>query len=273
MADYADPPLGDSAVLLRTMYSGVSHGTEMLMYRGEAPKFKHHWDQQLRHFDVGRPGVNGKPLAIGYESVARVEAVGRLVQNFAPGDVVWVDAPHRETHVVDTRNPPPLWRFGAVDDPKSLTFFALCRVALGAVHDAEPLLGGSAVVSGLGAVGQLCVQLLRRSGLRTIFAIDRIKERLEIAARAGAIPIHAEDPDPAAKIKDLHGAVDFAIEASGAYSGLALAVRCVAPMGRVVVVSSYGNQSQGLWLGHEFHRNRITLISSMTVNECPHPRA
>jgi threonine dehydrogenase-like Zn-dependent dehydrogenase len=273
LASYDDPPVSPSSALLKTLFSGVSHGTEMLLYRGHAPKFEHSWDDGLRHFHTGVPGVNGKPLSMGYETVARVEAVGEDVRDLAPGDVVWIDAPHRETHVVDTGKAPPFWRFGPVADPKVLTFFALCRVALGAVHDAEPLLGGSALVCGLGTVGQLCVQLLKRSGVRTVFGIDRYRERLDIAESFGAIPVPIDGRDPAEVVKASFGAVDVAIEASGAYAGLAAAMRCVAPMGRVVVVSSYGNQSSGIVLGHEFHRNRITLVSSMTVNGCPHSKS
>jgi threonine dehydrogenase-like Zn-dependent dehydrogenase len=273
LAEYTDPPVMRSTALLKTLFSSVSHGTEILMYRGEAPKFKHRWDKQLRHFDIGKAEENRQPLPMGYETVARVEAVGEEVQGLAPGDLVWIDAPHRQTHVLDTNNAPPYWRFDRACDPKSLTFFALCRVALGAVHDAEPVLGSSAVVCGLGVVGQLCAQLLRRSGVRTIFGIDRYADRLNIAKNQGVIPIQADGPDPAAVIKTSFGATDFAIEASGTYAGLSSALRCVAPMGRVVAVSSYGNQSSGLELGHEFHRNRITLVSSMTVNGCPHPKA
>lgn len=270
--EYADAPLTPSSVRLTTLYSGVSHGTEMLLYRGEAPKFEHKWNDSLRHFDLGR-GANDKPLSLGYETVARVDAVGAEVEALAPGDVIWLDAPHRQTHLIDMRAPPPYWRFGEVARREHATFFALCRVALGAVHDAEPVLGGSALVQGAGVVGLLCVQLLRRSGVRHVFAVDRWPERLRLAQRLGAIPVSAGDADPVETIKASHGAVDFAIEASGSYEGLASAIRCVAPMGKVVVVSSYGNQDRGVRLGHEFHRNRITLVSSMTVNGCPSPRA
>jgi threonine dehydrogenase-like Zn-dependent dehydrogenase len=273
LSAYDEPPLAATSVRLRTLFSGISHGTEMLLYRGRAPKFAHQWDGQKRQFDLGQGGVNGEKLPLGYESVARVEAVGPDAEGLAPGDLVWVDAPHRETHVIDLRRPQPYRRFDGGCDPTALTFFALCRVALGAVHDAEPVLGSSAVVCGLGVVGQLCVQLLRRSGVRTIFGIDRDPVRLATARRAGAISIWTEGGDPSSDVKAEFGAVDFAIEASGDYAGLSTAIRCVAPMGRVVVVSSYGNQADGLVLGHEFHRNRITLVSSMTVNGCPSPRA
>jgi threonine dehydrogenase-like Zn-dependent dehydrogenase len=73
--------------------------------------------------------------------------------------------------------------------------------------------------------------------------------------------------------KVIAGDIDFAVEASGRYEALGVALRSVRPGGRVVVVSSYGNQDSGLLLGHEFHRNRVTLLSSMTVNGCAHRAA
>lgn len=266
------PLMTPHSVVLKTLFSGISHGTEMLLYRGDAPKFHHKWDDELRHFVTRESELNGN-LPMGYESVARVQEVGSDVEDFSLGDMIWLDAPHREMHVIDSRRPPPFWRLDEHADPQSLAFLALTRVALGAVHDAEPNLGGSAAVCGLGTVGQLCAQLLLRAGVRTVFGIDPDPLRLAVAERCGIIPVAADGPDPAGFIKGFVSGVDVAIEASGRYVGLGSLVRCVAPMGRVVVVSSYGDQSEGLMLGHEFHRNRISLISSMTVNGCPHPKA
>jgi threonine dehydrogenase-like Zn-dependent dehydrogenase len=272
LCPFEPPPMTAHSVLLKTLFSGISHGTEMLFYRGDAPKFHHTWDDGLRHFVPRASELNGD-LPMGYESVARVQEVGSDVEGFSPGEMIWLDAPHREVHVIDSRQPPPFWRLDDDADPQSLAFLALARVALGAVHDAEPVLGGSAAVCGLGTVGQLCAQLLLRAGVRHVFGIDPDPHRLAVAARSGVITAPADGSDPAAFIKETMPGVDVGIEASGRYAGLASLLRCVAPMGRVVVVSSYGSQSEGIVLGHEFHRNRISLISSMTVNGCAHPKA
>lgn len=60
-----------------------------------------------------------------------------------------------------------------------------------------------------------------------------------------------------------------AIEASGSYAGLHEAIRCLRVGGRVSTVTSNQGEQPGLRLGEEYHRNRITLISSMTINGCP----
>lgn len=76
--------------------------------------------------------------------------------------------------------------------------------------------------------------------------------------------------DVAAVVHELTGAAgaDAAIEASGSYLGLQEAIRCLRVGGRVATVASYHGDQLGLRLGEEYHRNRITLISSMTINGC-----
>jgi threonine dehydrogenase-like Zn-dependent dehydrogenase len=179
---------------------------------------------------------------------------------------------HKETHILDVNQAVPYMRFPVYVNPKNVTFFALTRVALGAVHDANPIIGDSVGVVGLGVVGQLSVQLLAKTGVRKLVGIDNNPDRLALAAQYGATPINFSCGDPAKIIKENGGSLDIVIEASGTYSGLTTAIKCLTPMGKVVVVSSYGNQSKGIQLGHEFHRNRITLVSSMTINECTHPK-
>lgn len=269
--EYQDMPLSSSSVLLKTLYSAVSHGSESMLFEGNAPKFEYLWDANFRHFSKQKP-ISKHSYSIGYESVAVVVEVGSDVHSWDIGEIVWIDGPHKQTHILDLNNPVPFMRFPSSTNPKQLAFLALSRVALGAVHDANPLLGDSVGVVGLGTVGQLCVQLLHNAGVKKIAGIDNNPTRLALAKEFGAIPIDFTLCDPAKMIKEEIGPLDMVIEASGTYSGLSTAIKCVAPMGKVIVVSSYGNQSNGLQLGHEFHRNRITLISSMTINECTHPK-
>ena len=269
--EYLDSALSPTSILLRTIYSGVSHGSETMLFKGNAPKFEWNWDSEKRHFDRDK-FENNKSSSIGYESVARVESIGDGIRDWKIGDLVWIDAPHRETHILDLSKPTPYMRFPADTDPKQITLFALSRVSLGGVHDVNPSIGESIGVCGLGVVGLMCIQLLKKAGVRHIVGIDSLESRLSLAENFGALPINYSSVYPAQTIKEKIGSLDAVIETSGSYAGLTTAIKCVSPMGRVAVVSSYGNQSEGIYLGHEFHRNRITLIPSMTINGCTHPK-
>ena len=106
----------------------------------------------------------------------------------------------------------------------------------------------------------------------TVIGVDRYPRRAAAAEALGFNAVVAEtDIDVAATVRDRIDAAgaDAAIEASGSYPGLHEAIRCLRVGGRVATVASYHGEQPGLRLGEEYHRNRITLISSMTVNGCP----
>jgi threonine dehydrogenase-like Zn-dependent dehydrogenase len=262
------PEPGSNQVYARTVLSGISHGTETAWLRGEAPALHRAWDARRRIFTSG--AGRGFPVAPGYESVVRVCQVGAEVTRVAVGDLVWVDRPHADGHVIDeTMAASGLLPAGI--DPERAVFFALARVALGAVHDAAVSLGDTVVIVGLGTVGLPAAQQARLSGARVI-GVDRYRNRLALAGRFGIETIPAAPgTDVAVEIRRIVGpaGADVAIEASGSYPGLQEAIRAVQVGGRVVTVASYHAGQDGLRLGEECHRNRVTLISSMTVNGCP----
>ncbi|GAA0480111.1 oxidoreductase [Actinoplanes capillaceus] len=266
-ADEVLPPLHPGHVLAVSLLSGISHGTESAWLSGHASALYRRWNPAGRHF-VNEPG-RAYPIAPGYECVARIAAVGPGVTAVAPGDLVALDRPHADAHIV-TEQAAAAGVLPAGLNPARAVFFVLARVALGGVHDAQLSLGDTVVVVGLGTVGLLAAQQARLSGAKVI-GIDRYALRVNAARGLGIEAILSEqDTDCAIAVRDLagpHGA-DAAIEASGSYSALHEAIRSVRPGGRVVTVSSYHGNSEGLRLGEEYHRNRVTLLSSMTVNGC-----
>src|SRR5689334_7219035 len=94
---YTERDLQKGEVLLRTLCSGISAGTELRRYRGQ--RSTKHWDRSLRLYDETRCPEQW-PIALGYETVARVVALGPGVETVRVGSVVWVDHPHRDTHIV-----------------------------------------------------------------------------------------------------------------------------------------------------------------------------
>ena len=90
-------------IRLRAIASGISHGTEMHLYRGRAAMNDHAFDRELRMFVRNSSSRSNYPLPLGYETVAEVVEVADDISDFAVGDVVHAPVPHQEESVVQTR--------------------------------------------------------------------------------------------------------------------------------------------------------------------------
>lgn len=252
-AEHLSPP-GPHEVLVRTLVSGISQGSEMLVYRGEAP----------RDLPLDLPTLAGSfafPIKYGYALVGRVEAAGSAATGFALGDHVFVHHPHQEAFTVVETMPIRLPR-GL--DPVLGVFTANLETAVNALLDSTIHLGESVVVFGLGVVGMLIAQLLKRSGAGLVVAVDPLPARRALATVAGIDTVLSNDIDISAQVHDLtqgRGA-DLAIEASGHGAALQAAIDCVADEGTVLAVSWYGMKPVTLALGGHFHRGRVQVQSS-----------
>jgi threonine dehydrogenase-like Zn-dependent dehydrogenase len=264
------PAIGPNEVYARSVITGISHGTEIAWLRAQAAALRRNWDAERRIYtDV--PGRDF-PVAPGYETVARVSKVGADITAIRVGDLVCLDRPHADGHIV-TAATATSGLLPAGVQAETAVFFTLVRVALGAVHDAALALGDAVAVVGLGTVGLLAAQMATLAGAQVI-GIDRYPRRVMAAASLGIEAVAVNDHRAtAAEVRRRTGqaGADAAIEASGSYTGLHEAIRSVRIGGRVATVASYHGDQHGLRLGEEYHRNRITLVSSMTVNGCPHP--
>jgi 2-desacetyl-2-hydroxyethyl bacteriochlorophyllide A dehydrogenase len=255
---------GAGFVRVRTLYSGVSSGTELAFYRGTNPYLHKRWDPTLRLFTPGSDGgaVQYPLLNWGYEEVGEVIEAG-LGTDVALGTRVYGTWGHRAEHViraVDAR----ARVLPAEVDPLVGTFSHIGPVTLNGVLDAQPRLGETVAVFGLGTVGQLVAQLARHAGARVI-GVDLLPSRRSIAERLGTeLLIDAERGGVAEQIKALtdgRGA-DVCIEASGSSRALHEAIRACAYGSRVVALGFLQGEATGLLLGEEFHHNRVQLVCS-----------
>jgi 2-desacetyl-2-hydroxyethyl bacteriochlorophyllide A dehydrogenase len=240
------PPLEDGHVLLRTIYSGISTGTELLAYRGQL-------DPELPIDEtIGALGGTFRyPFQYGYSCVAVVEQTRSSVRR---GDVVFVFHPHQDLVVAAADAVIPL---GSVD-AREATLYPYVETALQITLDAGAVLADRVVVFGLGVVGTLTCALLQRAGAR-VLAVEPQADRREVAARIG-VPAAAPDDLPAAL--DDGAGVPLVIESSGNPDALARALPLLAHEGTVLVASWYGTKSVTLPLGQEFHRRRLTVRST-----------
>ncbi len=265
-------------VRVRALISGISHGTELNLYRGSSAFHDLYFDADLRAFVRPDPPRPAYPAVLGYEMVGEVEATGAAVSEVVAGDLVHVGMPHREVTVVDVdqalRMTYPLVRLPAAPSVDRWLFVSLASVALVAVHDARIKLGDHVAVMGMGAIGLLVVQLARLAGAASVIAVDPVHARRELALELGAAA--TVDPMDSAEgagltIKRLagHGA-DVAIETSGSTSALQDAIAATGRGGTVVTVGFYQGGAPELRLGAEWHHNRLEMVSSMGAWGAPH---
>jgi 2-desacetyl-2-hydroxyethyl bacteriochlorophyllide A dehydrogenase len=246
---------GASEVGVKTICSAISVGTEMMLYRGEAPS-----DMPA---DASLPALRGSlayPLKYGYCAVGRVAAVGNGVDESWMGRRVFAFNPHESAFNARVEDVQPLPT--AIADEEAV-FLPHMETAVNLILDGDPRMGEKIAVLGQGVVGLLTTALLDRHPLEALLTFDRFTLRREFAARFGVK--HSFDPDAGSKeVSRLFGAgrADMVYELSGHPEALDLALLLVGENGRIVVGSWYGQRRAAVNLGGHFHRGRIKLISS-----------
>jgi 2-desacetyl-2-hydroxyethyl bacteriochlorophyllide A dehydrogenase len=246
------PPPRPGEVRVRSVVSAISHGTEMLVYRGEVPEGT---ALDLPTF----AGDFSFPIKHGYATVGRVLDSG--AGHLSPGDLLFVHHPHQEVFTVAAGLPV---RLPNGTDPTTGVFFANLETALNVVHDTPLRLGETALVFGQGVVGLLITQLLKRAGATQVLVVDPIENRRKLALGVGAYAAFEPGEDLRERILEATAGrgADVAIEASSSGAALQAAVDAVAAEGTVVVASWYGTKPVTLSLGGHFHRGRVTVRSS-----------
>ena len=269
---YEERPLEPHELRVRTLYSGISAGTELTAYRGSNPYLSKQWDAQNRLFHPSESPSQPYPLSgWGYEEVGEVIEVDSQVTSLKVGDIVYGTWGHRTHHILQEEYASQRLKPDGLD-PILAIYSHLGPIALNGILDGNIHVGETVAVFGLGVVGQVIAQLARLSGARVV-GVDRIEKRLQLAQELGAIEhgFNAGDGSPAEKIKELtkgRGA-DVTFEASGSTQALHEAVRAAAYSARVVALGFYQGEAQGLLLGEEFHHNRISIVCSQISNVDP----
>ncbi len=238
-------------VLVRTRYSGVSRGTEALVFRGAVPPSQH--AAMRAPFQEGDfPG----PVKYGYSSVGSVEEGpdrlrGRTVFCLHPHQDRYC-VPAQAVHLVPERVPAP-----------RAVLAANMETAVNVVWDARPAPGDEIVVIGGGVVGLLAASLCRDLPGAEVTVVDPNRSRAAVAAALGL----AYRPDPPGG-----ATADLVIHASGHPAGLRAALAVAGHEATIVEASWYGASEVSLPLGEAFHARRLAIRSSQ-VGHVPPERA
>ena len=262
--DESVAPIARDAVLVETIFSAISAGTELLFYRGQVPA--------NMAVDANLNALAGQmqyPLAYGYACVGRVMECGANVAREWHNRLVFAFQPHA-SHFVCA--PDELLCLPETIAPHVAAFLPYMETAVNFVMDGAPLAGENVCVLGQGVVGLLTTALLAQMLPARVLAFDRFAKRRAFANQFGAHdefdPLNENEIARARAILDTNGA-DLTYELSGNPDALNLAIALTGFGGRIVIGSWYGEKRAALDLGGAFHRSRIRLVSSQVSTIAP----
>ncbi|MHB9854840.1 zinc-dependent alcohol dehydrogenase [Streptomyces sp. Tue6028] len=246
------PAPREGQVRVRALYSGVSRGTETLVFRGGVP--------ESQHASMRAPFQEGNfpaPVKYGYLSVGQVEEgpeslLGRTVFCLYPHQTHYVVPVEAVTVVPDTVPAPRAVLAGTVE------------TAVNALWDAAPLVGDRIAVVGGGMVGCSVAALLARFPGVRVQLVDADPSRADIARALGvdfALP------------GDAAGECDLVVHASATEAGLTRSLELLTDEGTVLELSWYGDRRVSLPLGEAFHSRRLVVRSSQVGSVSPARRA
>ncbi|MFI6761160.1 zinc-binding alcohol dehydrogenase [Micromonospora sp. NPDC050417] len=242
------PDPGPDDVLVRSLHSGVSRGTETLVFRGGVPT-----DQYATMRAPFQEGDFPAPVKYGYLNVGVVqEGPAALL-----GRIVFCLYPHQSAYVV------PATAVTVVPDgvpPARAVLAGTVETAVNALWDAAPLVGDRVTVVGAGMVGACVAALLARFPGVRVQLVDTDPGRADLAVALG---VEFASPAEAATGRDL------VVHASATSAGLQRSLDLLAPEGTVVDLSWYGDRPVNLSLGGSFHSGRLTIRSSQVGTVSP----
>lgn len=235
-------------VLVRTLRSGISRGTELLVYRGGVPA-----SQAAAMRAPFQEGEFPGPVKYGYLNVGLVEHGPAQLR----GRTVFCLFPHQTAYVV------PAQSVTVVPDevpPARAVLAGTVETAVNALWDAAPLLGDRITVLGAGMVGCCVARLLCRFPGVRVTLVDIDGSRANVAAALGvdfALPADADDGR------------DLVVHTTATSAGLQRSLDLLAPEGTVVDLSWYGDVETRLSLGGAFHSGRLSIRASQVGTISP----
>jgi len=258
------PKPGPEEVRIRTVVSGISPGTERLIYKGtvstDLPADANLPSLQDKTFDY--------PLSYGYACAGYIDGVGTDVTDEWLGERVFGFHPHA-SHFVSAPS-------SLIPIPEEVTFTEATLIpsvetAVNLVMDGRPVVGERVLVFGQGIIGLLTTSLLGRFPLDELCTVDPSHIRRELSTEMGATSVTEPAAAPPTVDPSYHNgsssdgdaqSMDLTYELSGNPSALDDAIACTGFSGRIIIGSWYGTKSERLNLGTTFHRSRLRIRSS-----------
>lgn len=250
-------------VVVRSIVSAISAGTEMLFYR-------HQLDEGIQ-LDTTIPSLEGSfgyPFKYGYATVGRVVDRGAGVPRELEDRLVFAFHPHESHFSSPIERLIPVPEGLAAEDAAMLPSM---ETAVSLAMDGAPLLGEDVLVVGQGVVGLLTTAVLARMPMGSLTALEQYPLRRKLSEEMGCDScldiVPCDELARSCPFGD-RGA-DLTFELSGNPDALDTALRLTGFEGRVVLGSWYGNKIVHAHLGEAFHRRRLRIIGSQVSSISP----
>lgn len=259
---------GPGEALVKTIVSAISAGTEIVIYRGEAPE-----NMSADETISSLRGSFAFPLKYGYAAVGEVTYVGPGVDIDWMGRKVFAFHPH-ESHFVEKIT--ELHLLPSHIRPEEAVFLPNIETALTLILDGAPLVGEQVVIFGQGIVGLLLTSILKQFPLSVLATLDSYPLRQNFSEAVGAhMSLDPNNPETRDHLSlaltgsGFYRGADLTFEVSGNPAALEQAIEVTGYSGRIILGSWYGTKKAELLLGGDFHRKRIHLVSSQVSSINP----
>lgn len=251
----------EDQLLVATRLSGISAGTEMLVYKDQFP----------RHLpvDATLKSLSGRfryPLMYGYSCVGQVVAGGTRTDPAWVGRRVFAFHPHESHFTIQPQELIPL-PDGVTDE--DAVFLPSMETAVNLVMDGRPVIGEHVMVWGLGIIGLLTTGLMARCPLSSLVGVDPLPLRCKTATDLGAdVALAGRENGFSTKVTSVFsrsggdGKADLIFELSGSPAALGKTLDWAGYTTRIVIGSWYGAKAATIDMGGAYHRNRIKILSS-----------
>lgn len=249
--ELADEP-GEDEVLIENIYGLISAGTELAFFT-----------QSHIGFSVPDFGYAKYPAHPGYTAVGRVVKVGAKVSGLAAGDLVHSSSHHASFAICKAATVLKVLEAVPIEQ---VPFVGLANIAMTTLRMGKPQMGETAAVFGMGLVGNLAAQLLKRAGACPVVAIDLVQPRLEVARVCGIDfclnPSQVDIKEETKKITQGLG-FDIVVEATGNPEVVPEALKLVGQLGRLILLGSPRGKAE-LDIYFDIHRKGVSVIGAHT---------
>lgn len=277
LVEYEDRPVQPNEVKIKVEFASPKHGTEVVDFRGLSPfideEFNEEWKMFMPRKEGAARGIVFGEFQLGNMVVGSICEIGENVTEYELGDQVCTYGPIMETVIVNAVDNYKLRKMSEGSSWKNAVYYDPAQFAMSGVRDANVRAGDYVVVVGLGAIGQIAIQLAKRAGASIVIGVDPISHRCDIALKNGADycfdPTSCDLGYEIKKLTDKLGA-DSIIETSGNSGALQAALRGIAYGGTISYVAFAKPFPEGFNLGREAHFNNAKIVFSRGSSE-PNP--